>query len=79
MLNNMFNNSIERSPLQASTPNDSPISNDGTPIGDFSPLSPDSSPDYTLADLEPTPAPVRKKGPQVAEKEKEQPWIMKIY
>ena len=62
MLNNVFNNSIERSPLQACTPNyNSLISKDGSPIGDFSPLSPVSSPDYTLADLEPTPAPVRKR------------------
>ena len=54
MLNNMFNNTIERSPLQASTPNDSPRSNDGSPIGDF---SPNNSPDYTLTDF--SPAPVR--------------------
>ena len=50
-INNILN-SLERSPRQASTPDASPISNDGTPIGDF---SPDSSPDYTLADFSPPP------------------------
>ena len=56
ILNNMFNNSIERSPLQASTPDASPISNDGSPLGAFSPVD---SPDYTLSDF--SPAPVKKR------------------